>query len=73
MYVAAALCVLVSVCMLLFDFRERQCAAVCGSERAVSLCRCVTVSLCVALRCIARSLRLSATVVAQQRLRCAGV
>jgi hypothetical protein len=34
---AAALCVLVSVCMLLFDFRERQCAVVSV------LCRCVAV------------------------------
>ena len=64
MCAAAALCVLVSVCLLLFDFRERQCV-----EGAC----CVAVLLCVALRCIGRSLWLSATVVAQQRLRCAGV
>jgi hypothetical protein len=54
---------------------------VCGSERSVSLCRCVAVSLCrcvavllcVALRCIGRSLRQSATVFAQQRWRCSAV
>jgi hypothetical protein len=41
---AAALCVWVSACLLLFDFRERQCAVVSV------LCRCVAVSLC---RCVA--------------------
>ncbi len=73
--VAAALCVWVSVCVLLFDFCERQCAVVSVLCRcvAVSLCRCVAVLLCVALRCIGRSLWLSAAVVAQQRWRCAGV
>ncbi len=41
--VATALCVWVSVCMLLFDFRERQCAVVSVLCRrvAVSLCWCV--------------------------------
>jgi NADH:ubiquinone oxidoreductase subunit 6 (subunit J) len=43
-YVAAVLCVWVSVCMLFVDFRERQCAVVSV------LCRCVAVSLC---RCVA--------------------
>jgi hypothetical protein len=73
--VAAVLCVWVSVRMLLFDFRERQCAVVSVLCRcvAVSLCCCVAVSLCVALRCVGRSLRLSVAVVAQQQWRCAGV
>jgi hypothetical protein len=35
------------------------------------LCRCLAMLLCVALRCIGRSLRLSAAVVTQQRWRCA--
>jgi hypothetical protein len=72
--VAAALCVWVSVCMLLFDFRERQCAVV--SVRCyvtVLLCCCAAVLLCVTLRFIGLSLRLSAAVVALQRWQCAGV
>ncbi len=80
--VAAALCVWVSLCMLVFDFGELPCAVVsvrwCVAVSlclcvAVSQCRCLAVLLCVALRCIGRSLRLSAAVVAQQRLRYAGV
>jgi hypothetical protein len=45
--VAGALCVWMSVCMFLFDFRERRCA---GSERALP-CRCVAVCVfvCVCL------------------------
>jgi hypothetical protein len=46
-YVAAALCVWMSVCMLLFDFRERPCVVV-----SVWCCAAALLCVCVALRFI---------------------
>jgi hypothetical protein len=54
--VAAALCVRVSVCMLLFDFRERALHAL--------LCRCVAVSLCRSLGVFVQATALHWTVAA---------